>query len=278
MGLPYAEVIGDPIAQSKSPLIHNHWLARLGIRGEYRATRVRAAELSAYLHERRSDPDWRGCNLTIPHKETALDHVSARDQTVDAVGAMNCLVPRAGGLVGYNSDVDGVAAALEGIALKGRKVAVVGGGGAARAALTYLAQQQVRIINVLVRNPDRAQKLKTLAEAGVVNIGSMNDASRLLAGAAVVINASPLGMTGCPQMPPDLLSAVNEQPGAALFDMVYDPPTTAFLSAGGSQRLDGLSMLVGQAARAFALFFGVFPPAPDITLRNWLSSENGRTD
>lgn len=260
MGLPYAEVIGDPIAQSKSPLIHNQWLARLGIAGEYRATHVRAAELSAYFEERRSDPDWRGCNLTIPHKQAALEFVSALDRTADAVGAVNCIVPRAGELVGYNSDVDGVAAALEGIALERRKVAVLGGGGAARAALTYLARQHVSAINVLVRNPNGAQNLKLLAEAGVVNIGSFDDASRFLAGAALVINASPLGMTGCPAMSRGLLAAIGEQPRAALFDMVYDPPTTAFLSAGGSQRIDGLSMLVGQAARAFELFFGVWPP------------------
>lgn len=267
MGLPYAEVIGDPIVQSKSPLIHTHWLARLGIRAEYRATHVRGDELSAFFKERRSDPDWRGCNLTIPHKEAALEHLNALDPSADTVGAVNCVVPRAEGLIGFNSDVDGVAAALEGIDIEGRKVAVLGGGGAARAALSYLAEQQASAINVLVRNPDRAQKLKRLAPEGVVSIGAFDNASALLQGASVVINASPLGMTGSPKMPEGLLEAVAKQTDAVLFDMVYNPLLTPFLSAGRSQRIDGLSMLVGQAARAFELFFGVRPPSADQDLR-----------
>lgn len=264
MGLPYAEVIGDPIAHSKSPMIHGQWLARLGIRGEYRATHVRPAELAAYFENRRSDPDWRGCNLTIPHKVAALGHVSALDHTADAVGAANCIVPRAAGLIGYNSDVDGVAAALEGIALQGRKTVVVGAGGAARAAIIYLARQKVSAINVLVRDPARAQEVKSLAGAGVVNIGPIDDAAGVLEGATLVINASPLGMSGCPQMPASLLEAVEVQSGAALFDMVYDPGTTAFLLAGRGQRIGGMSMLIGQAARAFELFFGVLPPREEL--------------
>ncbi|HEV2594387.1 MAG TPA: shikimate dehydrogenase [Sphingomicrobium sp.] len=259
MGLPYAEVIGDPIVHSKSPLIHNQWLARLGIEGEYRATQVRADELSGYFEKRRHDPDWRGCNVTIPHKEASLKHLSALEPTANAVGAVNCIVPRAEGLFGYNSDVDGVAAALSGIVLDQATVAIVGGGGAARAAVIYLAQQQVSAINVLVRDPDRAQKLKVLAAAGVVNIGAINEASKFLEGAKVVINASPLGMSGCPEMSPKVIVAVKDHPAAVLFDMVYDPVTTTFLSAGGSQRIGGMSMLVGQAARAFELFFGASP-------------------
>jgi shikimate dehydrogenase len=69
MGVPYAEVIGDPIAHSKSPLIHNFWLQKLGIEAEYRRTHVAAEGLSAFLAARRLDRDWRGCNVTIPHKE-----------------------------------------------------------------------------------------------------------------------------------------------------------------------------------------------------------------
>lgn len=275
MGVPYAEVIGDPIVQSKSPLIHTHWLARLGIPAEYRATHVRSAELAAFFRERRSDPDWRGCNLTIPHKEAALEHLTELDPAADTVGAVNCVVPRAEGLVGFNSDVDGVAAALESIDIEGRKVAVLGGGGAARAALSYLAEQQASAINVLVRNPERAQELKRLAPKGVVSIGAFDNASALLQGASVVINASPLGMTGCPKMPEGLLEAVAKQTDAVLFDMVYNPLSTPFLSAGRSQRIDGLSMLVGQAARAFELFFGVRPPSADQDLRAILVREAG---
>ncbi len=93
MGVPYAEVIGDPIAHSKSPLIHKFWLEKLGIEGDYRATRVTADELPAYFAARRSDPDWRGCNVTMPLKEAAyqlldVDPLYAADRRVKHGGPL----------------------------------------------------------------------------------------------------------------------------------------------------------------------------------------------
>ena len=79
MNTPYAEVIGDPIAQSKSPAIHAFWLEKLGIVGEYRASRVAPEGLAAYLEMRRGDPDWLGCNITMPHKQTAMALVDRVD-------------------------------------------------------------------------------------------------------------------------------------------------------------------------------------------------------
>ena len=75
MSCVYAEVIGDPVAHSKSPLIHNFWLKKLGIDAEYRAFHVKPEDLAGYFAQRREDPDWRGCNVTIPHKSTVLDHL-----------------------------------------------------------------------------------------------------------------------------------------------------------------------------------------------------------
>ena len=97
MGIPYAEVIGDPVAHSRSPLIHKFWLERLGIEGDYRATRATAGELPAYLAARRSDPDWRGCNVTMPHKQAILPLL---DDVADDLRAVNCVLPRSGRLVG----------------------------------------------------------------------------------------------------------------------------------------------------------------------------------
>ena len=112
MSVPFAEVIGDPVAQSKSPLIHKHWLQLLDIEGDYLRTRVETADLGAFLAERRADPDWRGCNVTVPHKEAVVRLLDELDESAATVGAVNCVVPRSGRLVGYNTDVDGVAAAL----------------------------------------------------------------------------------------------------------------------------------------------------------------------
>ena len=80
MGVPYAEVIGDPIAHSKSPVIHKFWLQQLGMEGDYRRTQVRPEELESYIADRRADPDWRGCNVTMPHKQ-AIARLAARRET-----------------------------------------------------------------------------------------------------------------------------------------------------------------------------------------------------
>jgi len=270
--VPYAEVIGDPIAQSKSPLIHRHWLERLNMTGDYRRTRVEAGGLSDFLRGRRSDPDWRGCNVTIPHKEAVLAHVDELDSSAAEIRAVNCIVPRAAGLIGYNTDVDGIAAALAGTILDGRKAAIIGGGGAARAAVTYLSARKVSEIVVLVRDPAKAQSLRSLVSNASMEIGAFGAGPMLLRGSSAIINASPLGMAGCPEMPGEVTSAVADQPQAILFDMVYDPVDTAFLSAGNQHTVDGLTMLVGQARKAFELFFGAPAPERDAGLRNLLVS------
>jgi shikimate dehydrogenase len=270
VSVPYAEVIGDPIAHSKSPLIHRHWLRELGVDAHYRATRVHPDELAAFLQHRRSDPGWRGCNVTIPHKEAALRQVDRLDKRAAAVGAVNCIVPTSDGLVGYNTDVDGIAAALDQTAIEGRKLAIIGAGGAARAALAYAAERSPSEIVLLVRSPEKAAPLRSMVADGV-EIGNFDKAPRLLANAAVIINASPLGMTACPEMPDELLAAVALQRDATLFDMVYSPLETKFLSVAADRRLDGLTMLIGQASRAFKLFFGQLPPAADQHLHDLLT-------
>ena len=135
----FAEVIGDPVAQSKSPLIHKYWLDRLRSAGDYVRTRVPTDELASFLNLRRSDANWRGCNVTIPHKQAIIPLLDRLDSGGEAIGAVNCVVPEDGALVGYNTDIDGVAAALDSVQLGGRKAALIGAGGAARAVVAYLA-------------------------------------------------------------------------------------------------------------------------------------------
>ena len=105
---PYAEVIGDPIAHSKSPLIHGFWLQALGIDGDYRRTHVTPGDLPAYIEQRRADPDWRGCNVTIPHKLAVMDLVDDPGDIRGTIGAMNTVVRQPGGaLIGTNTDAAG---------------------------------------------------------------------------------------------------------------------------------------------------------------------------
>jgi hypothetical protein len=137
--LPYAEVIGDPIAQSKSPIIHKHWLTALGMEGDYVRTHVTADSLADYLAARRGDPAWRGCNVTMPHKETIIPLLDWLDPLAARIGAVNAVVPGADGtLTGYNTDAPGCFEPLASLP-KGKRALVLGNGGAARAVLVALA-------------------------------------------------------------------------------------------------------------------------------------------
>ena len=263
--LPYAEVIGDPIYQSKSPVIHNFWLAKLGIEAEYKATRVRADGLANYLADRRADPQWRGCNVTIPHKQTALTLVDSALRTARRVGAVNCIYRSAKGLVGENSDVDGVLESLDATAMHRDTgiVCMIGAGGAARAALHAVDTAGWRELRLLVRRPERAEAL--LAEFDMEGtIYKFSEAESAMRGANTVINASPLGMVGQQRMQFALLDAVALSASDALvFDMVYNPLETELLAEArglGRRAVDGLTMLIGQADLAFQLFFGVSAP------------------
>ena len=138
-GRPYAEVIGDPIAHSKSPLIHGFWLERLGIDADYRAVRVRPDELGGYFESRRADPTWRGCNITAPNKQAALSHVADPGGIKDSIGAINTVFRDEGGAIaGTNTDAAGFWSPISALDLSGKPVAVVGAGGAARAVLFAL--------------------------------------------------------------------------------------------------------------------------------------------
>lgn len=257
MTRPYAEVIGDPIAHSKSPLIHGFWLDALGIDAEYRATHVTPDRLEAYFAERRADAAWRGCNVTIPHKESALEFVEDRGGVRQSIGAINCVLREAdGALIGTNTDAGGFYAPIAGADWSGAHVAVVGAGGAARAILFALARMEVASVTMLNRNV-----LKAGALLGA--FGLKGEALPLTAPVPPVdllVNASPLGMTGQPPLDLDLAQLPDE---AVVYDIVYAPLETPLLvqaRARGLETVDGLDMLIGQAALAFELFFDAEPP------------------
>jgi shikimate dehydrogenase len=258
VGIPFAEVIGDPVAHSRSPAIHKGWLAELGIEGDFRATRVAAGELDGFLAGRRGDPDWRGCSVTIPHKRPVMRLLDRIDPRASAVGAVNCVVPGPDGLSGHNKDLDGLTAALGRIVLEGRKVALIGTGGAARAAIRYLLDSGVGQVAVLARDPSLVERL------GGARPLPLEACDSAFQEATAIVNATPMGMTGASAMPPWLLASVAaHSSGTILFDMVYEPAETPFLATGranGAKCIGGLTMLVGQARAAFELFFGRAPP------------------
>lgn len=266
--VPYAEVIGDPIAHSKSPRIHLFWLKCLGLVGDYRAVRVSPDRLAAYLAKRRGDPLWRGCNVTIPHKEAV---VPLLDFVADAgAGAVNCVIPEGASLTGFNFDVAGLDACWPETPGNEAAVAILGAGGAARAVTASLRARGVKL-RIVARDLDKARRL-----APDARVFALADAARALRGCAGLVNASPLGMAGFAAVPREILDGVGGIGcGGFVLDMVYSPLETALLARAGEEGLatiDGLTMLIAQAARAFERFFGAQAPrARDATLRQLLT-------
>lgn len=268
----FAEVIGDPVAQSKSPAIHNFWLGKLGIDAEYRATRVAPADLSDFLKERRADPHWRGCNVTMPLKLDIVPLLNSIEPPADTIGAINTVYPAFDRLlVGTNTDAGGFLEPLrEELAQQHyfRMARILGTGGAARAIIAALANEGFTLA-VAGRDPAKARALlDELAHAGEhheVDIAHFADPTDFAFDDRegcldLVVNASPLGMRG---QPPLVFDWSHAPPGSIAYDIVTDPLETDFLAsarAAGFRTIDGLAMLIGQAALAFELFFG--QPAP----------------
>jgi shikimate dehydrogenase len=253
---PYAEVIGDPIAHSKSPMIHRFWLDALGIDGEYRATQVTREGLADFVAQRRTDPAWRGCNVTLPHKIAVMDHVDDPGDIRGTIGAMNTLVRQNGGLIGTNTDAAGFYAPIADLNLKGKTVAVIGAGGAARAVLFALKKAGVARVTVRCRQPLKGMVL--LHKMGLE--GDVKTLDVPIPLVMLLVNASPLGMTGQPPLEVDIFQLPSS---ATVYDLVYAPVVTPLIAKAdefGLQTVDGLDMLVGQAAAAFELFFGAAPP------------------
>ncbi|MFA5989753.1 MAG: shikimate dehydrogenase [Sphingomonas sp.] len=252
----YAEVIGDPISHSKSPIIHGFWLEALGIDASYRTHHVLPGALGEYFARRREDPAWRGCNITIPHKVAALDHVADPGGVRQSIGAANLVVKQPdGSLTAINTDAGGFYTPIAGLDLAGATVAVIGAGGAARAILFALSRLGVGEVMIYNRNPLKAAALLAAfkLKGKALPLGSA------LPPAALLVNASPLGMAGQPALDVDLTPLPED---AVVYDIVYTPLETPLLAAARARELDtvdGLEMLVGQAAIAFELLFDTEP-------------------
>lgn len=255
---PFAEVIGDPVDHSLSPLIHGFWLSQLGIDAEYRRHQVKRGELAAYLAERRQDPHWRGCNVTMPLKLDALALADDASDRAIGTGAANLILPRDGRLIAGNTDVAGVVALIERLIDKGAAmdmITLLGSGGAARAALMGLHLLGIASVRIQSRDLTEAYKLavqfRLHEEPRPFHMAIEGDG---------LINATPLGMTGAPPTDIDLrgLSAKGW-----VFDFVTSPHPTRLIASAEERGLTtvyGAEMLVEQAAESFALLFGAEPP------------------
>lgn len=251
-----AGVIGWPIAHSKSPIIHRFWLDALKIDGDYSRFPVAPGRLEAFLAAMPAI-GLRGVNVTVPHKLLAIPHLHALSPGAAAVGAVNTiLVDTYGRLTGHNTDVAGILCPSAG-AMVARGVLLLGSGGAARAAGAASVASGAHSLFVCARNQAEARQLQRASglPGAVIPWGApLPDDIGLL------FNATQLGMVGQPSLEIDLSPLPHD---AVVFDAVYAPLETRLLAAArarGLRTIDGLEMLVGQAAEAFRLFFGADAP------------------
>jgi len=268
MTKPFAEVIGDPIAQSKSPTIHSFWLEKLGLDADYGRALVHPEELAFYLSRRRADAHWRGCNVTMPHKQAIIPLLDRLDPIATRVLAVNTVIREAdGALLGTNTDVAGFLEPLYPSLddeFPPQNALVIGAGGAARAIVAALADGDVKI-TLAARNTDQARAL--LDELAPQNPHKTVELSQLRRQGYgtfdLVVNASPLGMVGNPPLEFHLGQASE---AAIIYDIVTAPletPLIAAAKAQGLRTIDGLAMLIGQAAVAFEAFYDAEPPRAD---------------
>lgn len=257
-----AGVMGWPVTHSLSPRLHGYWLRHHGIDGAYLPLAVKPERLGPALRAL-ADLGFAGCNLTVPHKEMALLALDEVEPEARRIGAVNTVRVRPdGALHGWNTDVEGfarsLAATLPGWTPAGRPAAVVGAGGAARAvvaALLGLGVSEIRLVN---RGAERAEALAG-ALGGPIRVSGWSGMATSLDGAALLVNTTSLGMSGQPPLAIDLAPLPAE---AVVADIVYMPLETPLLAAArarGHRVVDGLGMLLHQAAPGFEAWFGVRP-------------------
>jgi shikimate dehydrogenase len=257
-----AGLMGFPVMHSRSPKLHNYWLAQHGLTGAYLPLAIRTEGLRGAL---RALPalGFSGCNLTIPHKEAALAIVDRVDPVARRIGAMNCVVVAPdGSLEGQNHDAFGYIESIREAQPDWRAdagpIVVIGAGGGARAVLVSLIDQGAREIRLVNRTPARAAALQRDL-GGPITALAWEKREDALAGAVMLVNTTNQGMVGTP--PLDLaLDAL--QPTALVSDIVYIPRETALLAAArkrGNPTVNGLGMLLHQARPAFRAWFGIMP-------------------
>lgn len=255
-----AFVCGHPIAHSRSPVIHGYWLRKYAISGSYRAIDVAPADFADFLR-RLPGSGLAGGNVTIPHKEAAFAGAAKRDEAAELTGAVNTLWLENGQICGGNTDVLGFAANLDQFAPDWRKsehAVVLGAGGAARAVVYALRSAGIGDIRVVNRTRERAIELRDRFGNSVTAAG-LDALPEMLVDADILVNTTSLGMHREGDLPADPSMLPDH---AIVTDIVYVPLQTPLLVEAERRALktvDGLGMLLHQAAPAFAKWFGLTP-------------------
>ena len=254
-------VIGDPVEHTMSPVMHNAAFKKLGMDYRYLPFRVSKEELGRTIADMRV-LNIRGLNVTIPHKVAVIPFLDKLDPLAEEIDAVNTIVNDDGVLTGYNTDATGFLQALldNGVEPEGKRVVILGAGGASRAISFILAEKGARLV-ILNRRLNRAKELARSISRSSKDIAARKldeaNLAKALEGAEVLVNATSVGMspgTGETPLPARLL-----KPGLVVFDIVYNPVRTRLLreaEAAGARTISGIDMLVWQGALAFEKWTG----------------------
>ena len=258
-----AFIIGDPVAHSRSPMIHGHWLEKHAIAGSYEPVRVVPDELPSFAERLKyGEAGFVGGNVTIPHKEAIFALADETGEVAELIGAANTLWLEDGKLNATNTDAYGFAANLDAEAPgwhTGKKAVVLGAGGASRAILFSLIERGFSEIVLVNRTVARAEELAKRFGSDSITAAPLPALDDALIGADLFVNTSSLGMEG--SATPDLDFSVMAE-NALVTDIVYAPLITPFLEKAQEQgfaTVDGLGMLLHQAVPGFEKWFGTRP-------------------
>jgi len=259
-----AAVIGYPISHSKSPLIHNYWIKRCGLKGSYEALEIEPEDLERSIHDMISE-GYNGFNVTVPHKKNVMTFCDEIEEIALNVGAVNTVKVQDGKLIGTNTDVYGFIQNLKAeypdFSLAGKKAFIIGAGGAARAALYGFLQEDIGHIYISNRTKEKAEELQEISPDKITVI-NWDEKENYLSGIDLLVNTTSLGMKGKQELVINL-STLNKK--TIVYDIVYNPLITDLLQKAqdnGNPVLTGIGMLLYQAQPAFQTWFGL---KPDIT-------------
>lgn len=273
----FCGVIGNPVGHSLSPAIHNAAFKKMGLNFVYLAWHVDA--IGEAINGLRALGNFRGASVTIPHKVAAIPFLTHLEGTAQRIGAINTIVAEKGELTGYNTDATGALRALResGIELKGRRIVVLGSGGAARAIAFALAgesgAEQLTLLGIEDSELTRlAQDIRSQSTLQVEE-GHLDEAAlrRVLPDSHVLIHCTPVGMS--PKSDTSCVPASLLHPNLSVMDIVYNPRETRLLTdakRAGCKTIPGLEMFLNQAVTQFELWTN--QPAPVEVMRRVLES------
>jgi shikimate dehydrogenase len=261
MGKSFA-VIGDPINHSLSPNIHSAAFRELNLDSSYIGYRIPKGELESGI-EGLKKIKINGFNVTIPHKIETMKYLDKMDESCSVIGAVNTVVNNDGVLKGYNTDMDGFLEPIKkrDIQIKGKKILLLGAGGAARAIIAGMAKEKAEEVNIVNRTQNNAMKLSEFAEKiGLkTKIKNLEELNQEIEKFDMIINSTSIGLKN--ETNPISFDRVNQK--TIVYDIVYSPMNTDFIKRAKEKKLEviyGYEMLLGQATRAFEIWHGMEAP------------------